>query len=667
MIAEVQLQESHEELGHELAELCALNAAADSLPDLSDVVIESPREVLPPRRKRRRLGASRRPDFAIPQILAWADAHLEATGEWPRQNSGHIGESPGDTWSGVDRALAQGYRGLERGSSLPQLLALHRGVRNRGALPRLTEAQILDWCDAHRARTGRWPRSEDGPIPDAPGETWMGVDSALRMGIRGLPGGASLMRLLAAERGVRNSAEPPPLTEAQILAWADAFDERTGKYPSRTSGPVAEAPGETWGAVDDALMVGRRGLAGGSTLARLLAEQRGVRNNLTLPPLTLEAVLAWADAHHARTGAWPNHDSGPIPGSPGETWASVDRALRRARRGLPVETTLARLLEKERQRGWKCGHLCAPALSIEQILAWADAHHERTGSWPSRKDGAVSPAPNEMWANINAALMQGLRGLPGGSSLARLLMEQRGRRSRKSLPPLKIDAILAWADAHHARTGEWPRYKSGPIPEAPGETWAAVDAALHAGVRGLPGANSIPRLLAEHRGRRNRLGTTRLTPELILQWADAHHARHGCYPTVDAGPVEDSPGDTWDRLHNALRQGFRGLPGGGTLLRLLAEHGRIRHPRAPSPTVSRQQPPVVEPRRDVPAASEEAARLIRAEPLPSEEHAAIAAMEPTAAPCVPPAQETDGRLSPHLEARRPCSLRARPVRPASSH
>jgi hypothetical protein len=47
------------------------------------------------------------------------------------------------------------------------------------------------------------------------------------------------------------------------------------------------------------------------------------------------------------------------------------------------------------------------------------------------------------------ALRLGLRGLPGGSSLARLLDEQRRVRNVKNLPPLTEEQILAWADEHH--------------------------------------------------------------------------------------------------------------------------------------------------------------------------------------------------------------------------
>ena len=66
-------------------------------------------------------------------------------------------------------------------------------------------------------------------------------------------------------------------------------------------------------------------------------------------------------------------------------------------------------------------------LTVEQILAWADAHHKRTRKWPSVNSGAVDDAPEETWVAINQALYKGGRGLPKGSSLSKLLVEH-GRK-----------------------------------------------------------------------------------------------------------------------------------------------------------------------------------------------------------------------------------------------
>ena len=54
---------------------------------------------------------------------------------------------------------------------------------------------------------------------------------------------------------------------------------------------------------------------------------------------------------------------------------------------------------------------------------------------------------------------------------------ENGGGNRASVPNLTRKQILAWADAHHRRTGEWPTRLSGPIPESPEDTWAAIDAA----------------------------------------------------------------------------------------------------------------------------------------------------------------------------------------------
>jgi hypothetical protein len=65
-------------------------------------------------------------------------------------------------------------------------------------------------------------------------------------------------------------AHLPPLTENQIVTWALAHRDRTGKLPNYKSGPVVDAPAETWAGLDSALRYGKRELAGGSSLAKLL-------------------------------------------------------------------------------------------------------------------------------------------------------------------------------------------------------------------------------------------------------------------------------------------------------------------------------------------------------------------------------------------------------------
>jgi hypothetical protein len=77
--------------------------------------------------------------------------------------------------------------------------------------------------------------------------------------------------------------------------------------------------------------------------------------------------------------------------------------------------------------------MAKPYLTVAQILRWADAHHRQTGQWPSAVAGPVADAPGESWQAVNNALHRGLRGLPGGDSLARLLV-RRGRRPVMGAP-----------------------------------------------------------------------------------------------------------------------------------------------------------------------------------------------------------------------------------------
>jgi hypothetical protein len=143
----------------------------------------------------------------------------------------------------------------------------------------------------------------------------------------------------------------------------------------------------------------------------------------------------------------------------------------------------------------------APPLTVGQILAWADAYYARAGQWPRQRSGPIPEAPGLAWHNVDEALRHGHRGLPGGDSLARLLARERGARNPRGLPRLTVGQVLCWADEHRRRTGRWPSSKSGLVRGAPGLTWRAVEMALRSGHRGLPGGDTLARLLDEHRAR----------------------------------------------------------------------------------------------------------------------------------------------------------------------
>jgi hypothetical protein len=66
--------------------------------------------------------------------------------------------------------------------------------------------------------------------------------------------------------------------------------------------------------------------------------------------------------------------------------------------------------------------VAAVPLTIDDILAWCEAHKKRLGRYRRSGDGPVVDGHlNLNWRKIDNALRHGLRGLEGGSSLAQLL------------------------------------------------------------------------------------------------------------------------------------------------------------------------------------------------------------------------------------------------------
>ncbi len=419
--------------------------------------------------------------------------------------------------------------------------------------PELTLSQILDCADAFHRRTGRWPISSSGVIPELLGETWRQVDRACA-GLAAYPvarrcpscwpSGAPSAIKADCRRCVGEASSPGPTPTTSAPA--------PGRPPPRGPSPTRRArPGGRWTRPSASACAG---LPGGTSLPQLLALRRGLRNLQRLPRLTEEQVLAWADAHHRRTGAWPDSRSGPITGAEGETWSAVCGALHIGRRGLPGGSSLGRLLAE--RRGVRLPSQLPP-LTLRQVRASAQAHRRRTGAWPTPATGPVLEAPGETWQGIHSALCEGHRGLPGGRTLAGLLNRRRSDAADSERSPLTIEQVLAWADAHHERTGAWPHSRSGPIRGAHGETWRTVDSALRRNRRGLAGGWTLVRLLAARRGWRTQPYLPRLTIRRILAWADAHHQRTGAWPVRNSGPIADAPGETWRGVDDALRHGLR--------------------------------------------------------------------------------------------------------------
>ena len=82
---------------------------------------------------------------------------------------------------------------------------------------------------------------------------------------------------------------------------------------------------------------------------------------------------------------------------------------------------------------------------------------------------------------------------------------------------------------------------------------------------------------------------SKLSIPKILKWADQHHARTGRWPTSRDEWVNGVTGERWSAIHEALRRGLRGLPGGSSLHQLLVTKRHALDPRMAMPELTGQQ------------------------------------------------------------------------------
>lgn len=221
-----------------------------------------------------------------------------------------------------------------------------------------------------------------------------------------------------------------PLTVAQILQWADWHQLRTGRWPTSRSGVILDQPDRTWESVQTALIKGTCGMAGGSSLHKLLQEHRGIKDpRMVMPDLALKDVLHWADSHHSITGDWPHRDFGSVIDCPQISWATIDDRMSKGHWGLPHGMTLARWL-RDARGVWDGGK---PKLTEKLVLRWAQEHFDRFGRWPVTLSGPLFNHPDENWAAIDVGMRNQRRGFPQRTSLSQFLRDNFGASYDKNI------------------------------------------------------------------------------------------------------------------------------------------------------------------------------------------------------------------------------------------
>jgi hypothetical protein len=268
-------------------------------------------------------------------------------------------------------------------------------------------------------REGRWPSCYSGEV-ERFGGTYQYLDNYLRQGWRGLPGNSSLYqecKKVAAARGVPiedRSCDDTPITPEMVREAIRAFFRQHNRFPKRHDG---ECPlGPNWLTLNSYLLKGGyRSLPGGSSLAQEVAV---VRRELGLEPpaLTRDRIQEAIEEYRKTTSAYPtNKTKGPAPGL-GLAWGSLDNWLKRG--GLGDKTTLAELVREVRTRRGDLPPGHKTPLSLGEVHEAIREYARTYGARPTRTTG-LPCGVGITWATLENALKKGMRGLPGGSSLAK--------------------------------------------------------------------------------------------------------------------------------------------------------------------------------------------------------------------------------------------------------
>ena len=237
-------------------------------------------------------------DLSVTQLIDWIRLfHEKEKGKrWPTQRDKTVWDKdekgewkvvPHESWNAIDASLRNQRRGLV---GVAQSLSIFRDIC--GLNDDLTEHMLLQWVKWFKEKIGRYPNTtdkEDGSVwikgmdgkwITVPGENWNAIDQALineARRVRKIKGAYSLLSFLQ-KHGL---AKPPPsLKEEKIVQWIKWFREKEGRYPALRDETVWAkdekdrwfiVPDENWGAIDQAIGDGARGLKikGAKTLLEL--------------------------------------------------------------------------------------------------------------------------------------------------------------------------------------------------------------------------------------------------------------------------------------------------------------------------------------------------------------------------------------------------------------
>jgi hypothetical protein len=131
----------------------------------------------------------------------------------------------------------------------------------------------------------------------------------------------------------------------------------------------------------------------GHAIAKIVREHGRIGQAKDLPPLSDALLKHWILSWFRQTKSWPTAGSGAIPGSDGEHWIDIDRALENGERGLPAARSLAKYIAHHWGGDFgksphpssyvHCGDTIFCLGSVQAVIT-GDVYHETAGGFHYR-------------------------------------------------------------------------------------------------------------------------------------------------------------------------------------------------------------------------------------------------------------------------------------------
>jgi hypothetical protein len=406
--------------------------------------------------------------------------------------------------------------------------------------PLITIAQLRQTVDAYRlAHAGRFPTTYDGDA--LPGLTWERIDSRLREGHRGLPGGTSLSKWL--DETYPAERHQAPFTSTNMRAWVMAHLEANGgTFPHVASGDI---PGtnRTWMNVNDALRKRQLAFTKCPSLSAWLDDQFPLDRKKKAALITADMIAGLVDAYRAEhDGAFPYRESGKVAGL-NMTWTQLDNALRQGGK------SLAKWLAKR--------YPDFVEVSEERLRAWVDEYaRENARALPTSASGEIA-GTGWTWTQVDRAFRSGSWRWSTDDSLSDWL--DTTFPAERILTPV---SVRIWVENHVAQHGSFPTKDSlTPVAAESAWTWRRINSAMTTGSHGWPAKVALAAWLD-----REYPDYRILTPRNLHAWVSEYVAAHGHYPTRHSlAPAAPGAHWNWFEIDKALRRESAGWQGRTTL------------------------------------------------------------------------------------------------------